>query len=177
MLPSRAVSGPEHVLRHLGRELRVRLAADALVLWDASSPEPRTIPLSSIRAAKLARIGTLETCELTLDDGSARTLSTDEAACRPAWAAIVRGLFDQLAPRGVPFVAGSWLVVGVIVISCVVLGIVGALLYLGVIDAPALRRRGIALAIACAVLGPIGAWAARPAAIRDEAALTKRLPQ
>ncbi|MBL8945346.1 MAG: hypothetical protein JNK45_19435 [Myxococcales bacterium] len=171
------MSAPEHVLRHVERELLVRLTADALVLRDASSTEPRTIPFASIRAVKLARIGTLEGCELTLDDGSARTLSTDEAACRPAWAAIVRGLYDELAPRGVPFVAGSWLVVAILVVSCVVLGIVGALLYLGVIDAPAFRRRGIVLAIVCMVLGPIGAWAARPRAVRDAAALAKHLPR
>jgi hypothetical protein len=168
---------PEHVLRHLDRELRVRLAADALVLLDATDAEPRTIPFASIRAVKLARIGNLELCELTLDDATTRTLSTDEAACRPAWTAIVRGLFDALAPRGVPFVGGSWLVVAILVVSCVVLGIAGALLYLGVIDAPAFRRRGLVLAVVCAVLGPIGAWAARPRTIRDAAALAKRLPR
>lgn len=167
---------PEHLLRHLGRELRARFDGDALVLRDAAATAPRTIPFASIRAVKLARIGTVEICELTLDDATRRTLSTDEPECRPAYATLVRSLFDQLAPRGVPFVAGSWLVVAIIVASCIVVGILGVLVYFGVIEFPAMRARGMVLATVCAFIGPIGAWTARPRSIRDTGELAKRLP-
>lgn len=168
---------PTHVLRHLGREVHVQLAGDAVVFSDASGAEARRIDLVSIRAVRLARIGTLETCELTLDDATKRTIATDEAACRAAFAAIVSGLHERLASRRVPFFAGSWLVVMIIVASCVVLGIVGLLLYLGVLDLPAFRGRGMVLAIVAALLGPIGAWTARPRALSSAAELNKRLPR
>lgn len=48
-----------------------------------------------------------------------------------------------------PFVAGSWFVVAIVVVRCPVLAMLGVLLHLGVIDAPTLRRRDMALAVVC----------------------------
>lgn len=164
-----------YLLRHLGREVAYGLDERALTITVEGNE--RRIELDAIRAVRVARIGNLEMCALSLDAGKESTLATDEAGSRAAYASLVLALYRALASRGVPFVGGSTFIVVLIAVICVVLGAVGALLYLGVIDAPQFQTRGMILALVCAVVGPIAAFRARPKPVQSEAELTALLPR
>jgi len=162
---------PRFDLRHLGRDLTVEVREHDLVAG------AQTITFDAIREVRVSRIGTLEVCVLRLVAGGEHTFATDEAARRPAFAGAVRALWAALAARQVPFVSGSWLIAGMIATITVVVGVLGALVFTGVIDAPAFARRGGMLALVCAVLGPVGAFTSRPRALTSAAALDAALPR
>lgn|SRR3990167_9485395 len=158
-------------LRHLGRDLTVEIREQDLVAG------AQTVRFDAIREVRVTRIGTLEVCVLRLAAGGEHTFATDEAARRGAFASAVRALWAALAARKVPFVAGSWLMAGMIATIVVVVGVLGALVYAGVIDAPAFARRGGVLALVCAILGPVGVVRSRPRAISSAAELDAALPR
>lgn len=158
-------------LRHLGRDLTVEVREHDLVAG------AQTLRFDAIREVRVARIGTLEVCVLRLVAGGEHTFATDEASRRAAFASAVRALWAALAARKVPFVAGSWMLAGMIATIVVVVGVLGALVYAGVIVAPRFARRGGVLAVVCAILGPIGVFKARPRALSSAAELDAVLPR
>lgn len=175
MLPANELSHT-WMLSHLGRDLEVRLDDRGLELVAGTSP-PARIELEAIRSVRIARLGSLEMCVLGLGQRREHTLSTDEPKTRPAFTALVRALYPPLTARGVPFVAGSSLLLGLIVVICVVTLAVGLGVYLGILDAPAFRSRGLVLAIVSLLGGPVIAWRARPKPISSEAQLVAVLPK
>lgn len=164
-----------YVLRHVGREIAYVLEDRALLLTFQGSE--RRIELDAIRSVRVARIGTLHACALTLDGGSETTIATDEPGSRAAFTSLVQALYAALASRNVPFVGGSMLVVSIIAVSCVAVAVLGACLYLGVIDAPGLETRGAIVALVCVLVGPFMAYRARPKPVMSEAELTALLPR
>ena len=78
------MSAPRHTLRHHGRELLVQVDDDDVVFGDT---EARSVPFGSIRAVHIARIKTLETCELSIDDGTKRMIAIRRcySLVAPAW--------------------------------------------------------------------------------------------
>jgi hypothetical protein len=164
-----------YALRHLGRDIEYALDDRALSM--SIEGNERRIELDGIRAVRVARIGTLEICALTLDGGKESTIATDEPASRAAFASLVRALYAALASRNVPFVGGSMLIVSIIAASCVAVAILGACLYVGVIDVPGLQTRGAIVALVCVLVGPFMAYRARPKPVRSEAELTALLPR
>jgi len=158
-------------LRHLGRDVSVEVREQDVVVG------AQTFRFDAIREVRVARIGNLEMCVLRLDGGGEHTIATDEAARRGAFASAVRALWAGLEGRQVPFVTGSWLLAGIIGTIAVVVGVLGALVYTRVIDAPAFARRGGVLALVCAIVGPVGVFQGRPRAISSAAALDAALPR
>ena len=164
-------------LKYMGLEFNVELEEDAVVVEDADGSSSQRIDFDSIRSVRVARIGSLDVCVLALDAGKERTLGCDEAASRTAFGEMVRALYEKLAPRAVPFLGGSAFLLVLIAVIALVLGALGLALYLGVVDAPVFRTRGLLLAVLGAVGGPIGAWMARPRPVRSEAELNALLPR
>ena len=121
-----------------------------------------TIAFDTIRKVVIGRIGEHEMCALHLDGGKELTFGTDEAATRAAYGDAVRAVWAALAPRSVPFVSGAWFLAGTVATIALVCGVLGALLFLGVIDAPGYARKGAIVAALCAIGGPIIAFRSRP---------------
>jgi len=159
----------------MGRDIEYVLDEGALLLTFQGSE--RRIDLDAIRGARVARIGTLHVCALTLDGGKETTIATDESGSRAAFTSLVRALYAALASRSVPFVSGSMLIVSIIAVSCVAVAVLGVSLYLGLIDVPGLQTRGAIVALVCVLVGPFMAFRARPKPVRSEAELTALLPR
>lgn len=158
-------------LRQNGRDRAVTLEDRALVIGG------HTTGLDAIRQVGIARIGTLHICTLHMDGDREQTFATDEASHRANFAAAVRALYAALASRRVPFVAGSKVAAAIILTASAVCGLVGALFFLGVIDAPAFALRGGMLALVCGIAGPIGAVRSLPKKLSSEAELDAVLPK
>lgn len=158
------------VLRRLGQEQIVEVQDRDVILGS------RTIAFDTIRKVVIGRIGEHEMCGLHLDGGQEYTFGTDEKSTRAAYADAVRAVWAALAPRSVPFVSGAWLLAGTVATIAVICAVVGALLFLGVIDAPAYARRGAIVAVLCAIGGPIVALRSRPKKLSTERELEAALP-
>lgn len=163
-----------YALRHIGRD--VEYVVDERALVTRIEGNERRVELDGIRSVRIARLGNLEMCVLSLDGDEETTIATDEAGSRPAFRSLVLALYGALASRSVPFVCGSMFIVTVIAVISGVLASLGVLLHLGVIDAPQFQTRGTVLALVCAIVGPFVAFRARPKPVQSEAELIEMLP-
>ncbi|MBK8715792.1 MAG: hypothetical protein IPN32_13740 [Deltaproteobacteria bacterium] len=151
---------------------------DAAVVFSSSvGDEPRRVEFAAIRSVRVARIGTLEACVLTLADGTERTIATDDRSCRADYAGFVRGLFARLHPRGIAFIAGSWLVIAIAVSACAAIGILAALAYAGVLDLPFSRTRMLVTMVVTTLACPAVVLQARPRSLRSADELDAKLPK
>lgn len=140
------------------------LDGDALVM---SGKESRTLALADIERVRLANLGEMMCCELTVRGGPPHTITTDVAGERARYAGFVRELHARLAERtGVEFIRGAWslvvlmAVIGVVVLAC---GLAVHQGWIGV--SPGLRGKASAimiLAVIWLVAGPFLVWGSRP---------------
>jgi hypothetical protein len=163
--------GQRYELRRLGQVQSVEVQDRDLILGS------RTIAFDTIRKVVIGRLGEHEMCSLHLDGGQELTFGTDEASTRAAYADAVRAVWAALASRNVPFVSGAWLLAGTVATITLACGVAGALLFFGVIDAPAHANRGAIVAVLCAIGGPIVAFRSRPKKLSTEAELEAALPR
>jgi hypothetical protein len=141
----------------------IQYSLDDATLGIASEKSTRTIRLGEVRGARLAQIGTLRMCELTLVDGSKASIIGESPA--PALQPFVEAVHARLVELGQPvqYTRGSWF----LVIIMIVVGVC-------VIAAAQLLRAGAPLTIlgfVWMIAGPIVAWRSRPRAYDPRASL------